>query len=68
MNSVEYDNWQPIIIAPFWCDLELAVIDPDGVHALFFPCRRMIDGWLRAETLQRIDIRPTHWRLWRAKG
>jgi len=31
--------WQPIRIAPFDIDLELAVIDGDGPHTLVFPCR-----------------------------
>ena len=29
--------WQPVSIAPFDRDLELAVIDPEGPHALVFP-------------------------------
>jgi len=58
------DQWQPISAAPSDCDLELAVIDHDGVHALVFPCRRVIDGWLKAGTQQRIDLHPTHWRRW----
>ena len=33
--------WQPASNAPFDCDLELAVIDRDGQHALVFPCRRI---------------------------
>ena len=33
--------WQSIPSAPFDRDLELAVIDDDGTHALVFPCRRI---------------------------
>jgi hypothetical protein len=40
--------WQLIVTAPFGCDLELAVIDKDGPHALAFPCRRDSDGWINA--------------------
>jgi hypothetical protein len=58
--------WQPITTAPFDCDLELAVIDADGPHALVFPCRRILGGWVKAETRSRIDVHPTHWRLWDA--
>jgi hypothetical protein len=54
--------WQPVSSAPFNRDLELAVIDGDGPHALVFPCRRILDGWTKAETKERIDLRPTHWR------
>jgi len=56
--------WQPISSAPYDLDLELAVIDEDGPHALVFPCRRVLDGWINAETNWRISVRPTHWRPW----
>jgi hypothetical protein len=56
--------WQPISNAPFDRDLELAVLDRDGPHALVFACRRILSGWVNAETKQRIDVRPTHWRDW----
>lgn len=59
--------WQPIKTAPFDCDLELAVIDADGAHALVFPCRRALSGWIRSETRQPLDVRPTHWRPWLRK-
>jgi hypothetical protein len=61
-------NWQPIATALFERDLELAVIDKDGRHALVFPCRRSLDGWVKAGTKQRLDVRPTHWRLWDEKN
>ncbi len=35
-------EWQPIASAPFDRDIELAVIDYYGVHALAFPCRRIL--------------------------
>jgi len=57
-------QWQPVSTAPFGCDLELAVVDYDGVHTLVFPCRRIINGWMKTATQQRIDLRPTHWRRW----
>jgi hypothetical protein len=57
-------DWQPISTAPFGQDLELAVIDYDGPHALAFPCRRILGGWANADEQQRIDVRPTHWRVW----
>ncbi len=58
-------EWQPINTAPFDRDLELAFLDRDGVHALVFPCRRTLDSWINAETKQRVDVQPTHWREWR---
>ena len=56
--------WQSIFTAPFDRDLEVAVFDHDGPHALVFPCRRALEGWIKVETEERIDVRPTHWRPW----
>jgi hypothetical protein len=42
--------WQSVSTAPFDLELELAVVDGDGPHALVFPCRRALDGWMKAET------------------
>jgi len=56
--------WKPILSAPFGRNLELAVFDDDGEHALVFPCIRGTDGWKNAATGARIDISPTHWRDW----
>ncbi len=60
-------EWKSISSAPFDCDLELAVHNYDGVHALVFPCRRILDGWLKAGTRERLDVQPTHWREWAQK-
>jgi hypothetical protein len=58
-------RWQSIMeAAPFNIDLELAVRDREGMHALVFPCRRILGGWANATTHKRIDLRPTHWRQW----
>jgi hypothetical protein len=56
------DAWQPISTAPFDRDLELAVIDRGEIHALVFPCRHILGGWVHAETKRRIEVYPTHWR------
>jgi hypothetical protein len=45
-------------------DLEVCVIDNQGVHALSFPCRTSESGWVDPSTKKSIDIQPTHWRLW----
>ena len=58
-------EWQPIQTAPFDLDLELAVIDREGRHALAFACRRTPRDWIGAQTRQQIDVRPTHWREWK---
>ncbi len=57
-------EWQPITTAPFDRDLELAVINYDGTHALVFPCRRILGGWLNAKTSKPVVAYPTHWREW----
>jgi hypothetical protein len=56
--------WHSISTAPFDRDLELAVIDADGAHALVFACRRIPGGWMNTRTRERVDVWPTHWRLW----
>ncbi len=57
-------GWQPIATAPFNRGLELAVIDSNGTHALVFPCRRVLHGWLSAATHSSVNVHPTHWREW----
>lgn len=57
--------WKEISTAPFDRDLELAVIDKDGTHALVFACRRVLGGWIDAGTGRRIEVDPSHWREWR---
>jgi hypothetical protein len=47
---------------------ELAVLDTDGPHAVMFPCRRILHGWVKAETRKTIDVRPTHWREWASEN
>jgi len=64
VHEIVMKQWQPIADAPFERDLEVAVIDRDGPHALIFPCRRTLGGWISAETQGRIEVRPTHWREW----
>jgi hypothetical protein len=59
------ERWQSVMLpAPFNIDLELAVLDYEGAHALVFPCRRILGGWVNATTQKRVDLRPTHWRKW----
>lgn len=57
-------GWEPAATAPFDRELELAVIDREGPHALVFPCRRVLGGWIDARTKRRIELTPTHWREW----
>jgi len=59
--------WQAVAVAPTDQDVEVAVIDRDGEHPVVFPCRRIADGWVSANTRRRVDIRPTHWRPWTAR-
>jgi hypothetical protein len=57
-------RWRPAATAPFERDIELAVIDTDGMRCLVFPCRRTEDGWQNARTGLSLDVAPTHWRNW----
>jgi hypothetical protein len=58
-------EWLPVSIAPSDVDLEVCVMDYDGiVHALVFPCRKNKTEWVDASTKRHIDIQPTHWRKW----
>jgi len=56
--------WHPISTAPFDRDLELAIIDSNGVRIITFPRRRVLGGWIKAEIKTRVELRPTHWRDW----
>jgi hypothetical protein len=69
-NDLNQNNrqWQPISIAPFDRDLELAVRDGGDLHVLDFPCRRILSGWIKAATEERICVNPTHWRHWSDSG
>jgi hypothetical protein len=58
-------RWQPVSTAPFDRDLEVAVVSQGIAHALLFPCRRVLGGWIAAETKKKIEVYPTHWREWR---
>jgi hypothetical protein len=68
MPPLKDGEWESVSTAPFDYDLELAVINFDGTHALVFPCRRSVGGWVKAETRARIDVQPTHWRHWRSNS
>ena len=59
-------GWQSISTAPFDRDLQLAVINVGGIHALVFPCRRVLHGWIKTGTNELVVVRPTHWREWDA--
>ena len=47
--------WRLVVEAPFEEDIELAVIDDEGVHALVFPCQRLPGGWANALTGEMLD-------------
>lgn len=55
-------EWQPAANAPFDRIVEVAVIDGPIPNLLGFPCRRVLGGWVDAETGERIKVHPTHWR------
>ena len=58
-------NWRPIASAPFDRNLRLAVVSIHGVaHALAFPTRRVLRGWIDADSREPIQLVPTHWQEW----
>jgi hypothetical protein len=59
-------DWRPIASARYDRDLELAVIDGGGTHALLFPCRRSLAGWTDAATKKPVVLHPTDWREWQS--
>ena len=60
--------WTPIASAPSGVDLELAVLESEGVHALAFSCRRQGHAWVACDTGACLDVTPTHWRAWSQEG
>ena len=58
-------EWLPVSIAPSDADLEVCVLDYDGiVHALAFPCHNNGAGWVDDLNYRHDHIQPTHWRSW----
>jgi hypothetical protein len=57
-------KWWPISIAPHNVDLEVGVVDGDGVHRLVFPVHKYAGRWLDASTRKPVNIEPSHWRDW----
>ena len=57
-------EWQPIETAPYSVDLELGVLNGTGIHAVVFPCRRALYGWINATSGAPVDLHPSHWRMW----
>jgi hypothetical protein len=58
-------EWLPVSIAPPDGDLEVCVMDYDGiVQALAYRCHRNGVEWIDASNNKHVDIQPTHWRNW----
>lgn len=58
-------EWLPVSIAPPGGDLEVCIMDYDGiVLALGYPVHKNGVDWVDASNKEQIDIQPTHWRKW----
>ena len=57
-------EWQPVASAPYGVDLEVAVIHGADAHAVVFPCRRVVYGWINARSATSVELHPSHWRQW----
>jgi hypothetical protein len=60
--------WERISTAPYDRDLELAVVEAGRLHPLVFACRRTPGGWTKGSTHERVNVNPTHWRIWPGNG
>jgi hypothetical protein len=59
------EEWLPVSSAPLDADLEVCVIDLDGIlHALAFPCHNNGVEWVDASDENIVDIQPMYWRKW----
>ncbi|MCP1830910.1 hypothetical protein ACVIHH_004464 [Bradyrhizobium sp. USDA 4518] len=57
-------EWLPVSTAPADRDLEVCVLDYDGmVHALVFPCHKDGADWVVGSN-DHVHVQPTHWRSW----
>lgn len=63
-KTADKGEWHPVASAPFDRAIEIAVIRDPTPHAVAFACRRVLGGWLNAESGERIEVHPTHWREW----
>ncbi len=57
-------DWQRAPVAPFDRIVELAIIGDLGIDTIPFPCRRVLKGWISAQTGEPLALHPTHWREW----
>ena len=55
-------EWLPVSIAPSDGDLEVCVMDYNGiVQALVYPFHKDGAEWVDASNKKHVDIQPTHW-------
>jgi hypothetical protein len=60
-----FTEWEPTSIAPSNRDLEICVLDYDGiVHTFPLACHKDGPNWVDARGNRHVDIQPTHWRKW----
>ena len=61
-------KWLPVSLTPPNVDLEVSFLDGCELHALIFPVRKNRTEWVDASTNKRVDVAPTHWRVWSEKS
>jgi hypothetical protein len=57
-------DWRLISTAPYNRDVELRLGDRRMPFRLPFPCRHTNHGWINSDLGTRVNIEPTHWRVW----
>lgn len=59
--------WNPIVSAPLGRNIELAIIDENGLRSLISPCEKQLAGWRDPLTGALVEVHPTHWREWESE-
>jgi hypothetical protein len=57
-------DWRLISTAPYNRDVELRTADRSESFCLPFPCRHTNGGWINSDLGTRVNVEPTHWRVW----
>jgi hypothetical protein len=58
------DVWLPVKDNLPDAELEVCVREDGEMIPLAFPCRKIGPDWFHAKSGRRLEIHPTHWRLW----
>ena len=61
-------GWRTAATAPYNQELELRVLEAEGVQCLSHPCLQNNDGqWINVDLGTELKIQPLQWRPWRRR-